>query len=192
MRTIAVLPVKRFGRAKSRLGGLDRAALAEAMVADVMEALGEVEELEVVVVSCEPSIEATVRDPVEAGHNSAALLGIREAAARGAERVLLVPGDCPALDPAELRDLLATKEPVAIVPDRHGTGTNALLLAPPDRFVPSFGPGSFARPRELAGDDVRIAQLPSLMHDVDTPADLLALTGLPGAPRTRALIALAA
>jgi 2-phospho-L-lactate guanylyltransferase len=185
-----VLPVKRFGRAKSRLGPVDRASLAEAMVGDVMAALAQVDELEVLVVSCEPRVESSVDDPVEAGHNSAALLGIREAMARGAERVLLVPGDCPALNPAELRDLLATEEPVAIVPDRHGTGTNALLLAPPDRFVPSFGPGSFERHRALAaGAPVRVATPPSLTHDVDTLDDLRALDALGGAPRTRALLA---
>ena len=191
LRTFAVLPVKRFGRAKSRLAGLDRAALAEAMVGDVLEALSAVPELELIVVSCEPAIASTVRDPVEAGHNSAALLGIREAMSRGAERVLLLPGDCPALDPGELRDLLATEEPVAIVPDRHGTGTNALLMAPPDRLVPSFGPGSFARHQALAeGAPVRIATPPSLTHDVDTPDDLRSLAELPGAaPRTRALMA---
>lgn len=187
-RTVAVLPVKTFGRAKSRLGGLDRPALAAAMVADVLEALAQLPELEVVVVSSEPSLRADVPDPAETGHNGAALLGIREALARGAERVLLLAGDCPAVDPDELRDLLATEEPVAIVPDRHGTGTNALLLTPPDRFVPSFGPGSFARHRELAGADVRVAELPSLMHDVDTLDDLRSLASLgSGAARTRAL-----
>ncbi len=187
MRTIAVLPVKSFGRAKSRLGDLDRPGLAAAMVADVLEALAQVPELEVVVVSSEPSVDADVADPSETGHNAAAMLGIREAVRRGADRVLLVPGDCPALDPAELEDLLRTEEPIAIVPDRHGTGTNALLLTPPDAFVPSFGPGSFARHRALAGDSYRVAELPSLMHDVDTPDDLRTLPA--GAPRTRALAA---
>lgn len=185
MRTAAVLPVKSFGRAKSRLVTLDRPGLAAAMVADVLEALRRVPDLEVIVVSAEPSLAADVPDPGETGHNAAALLGVREAMARGAERVLLVPGDCPALDPAEVEDLLATVEPVAIVPDRHGTGTNALLLTPPDAFVPSFGPGSFARHRALAGPVYRVARLPSLMHDVDTLEDLLSLPT--GAPRTRAL-----
>ena len=32
-----------------------------------------------------------------------------------------------------------------VVPDRHGTGTNALLLQPPDVMAPSFGEGSHAR-----------------------------------------------
>ena len=40
MRTVAVLPVKSFGRAKQRLrpAGVDRAELAAAMVGDVLEA----------------------------------------------------------------------------------------------------------------------------------------------------------
>ncbi len=34
---------------------------------------------------------------------------------------------------------------MTIVPDRHGTGTNALLLAPPQAIAPAFGPGSCER-----------------------------------------------
>ena len=37
-----------------------------------------------------------------------------------------------------------------IVPDRHGSGTNALLLDPPTVITPAFGPGSFARHAALA------------------------------------------
>ena len=74
---------------------------------------------------------------------------------RGATRVLLVPGDCPALDPAELDELLEDAEGVAtpdvvVVPDRHGDGTNALLLTPPDAIQPAFGPGSRERHERLA------------------------------------------
>jgi 2-phospho-L-lactate guanylyltransferase len=197
VRTVAVLPVKRFARAKSRLGGLDRAALAAAMVADVLEALALVPGLDgVVVVSSEPSIAATVPDPAEDGHVAAALRGIEHAVRGGAERVLLVPGDCPALDPAEVGALLADSfAGVTIVPDRHGSGTNALLLAPPDAMVPSFGPGSFARHAALAraaGAEVRVAEPASLLHDVDTPADLATLAAYAertgAAPRTRALL----
>src|SRR3569832_665356 len=60
-------------------------------------------------------------------------------------RALLVPGDCPALDPTEVDDLLLahphSEARVTIVPDRHGTGTNALVLCPPDAISPSFGEG---------------------------------------------------
>ena len=54
-----------------------------------------------------------VHDPVEAGQSAAAARGIAAALERGAERVLLVPGDCPALDPAEVSALLARTEPAS-------------------------------------------------------------------------------
>jgi 2-phospho-L-lactate guanylyltransferase len=205
MRTVAVLPVKSFGRAKQRLrpAGVDRAELAAAMVGDVLEALGAVRGLDgIVVVSAEDLAGRTagiewVHDPVEAGQSAAALRGVRTAVARGAQRVLLVPGDCPAMHPAEVDELLASAEPgVVIVPDRHGSGTNALLIDPPAVLTPSFGPGSFARHAALAhaaGATVRVGRLPSLELDVDTPGDLAALraalaAGHGAAPRTRALL----
>ena len=211
MRTAAVLPVKSFGRAKQRLseavGPPDRAELAAGMVGDVLAALGAVPELDdVIVVTAEPLAAAAARDagaevvhdPHEAGQSAAALLGIRAALESGAERVLLVPGDCPALDPDEISGLLAHqgRAGVVIVPDRHGAGTNALLLSPPDVIEPSFGPGSFARHAaraHAAGTRVRVAEVRSLGLDVDTPDDLRALhealAARPGAaPRTRELL----
>jgi 2-phospho-L-lactate/phosphoenolpyruvate guanylyltransferase len=205
MRTVAVLPVKSFGRAKQRLrpAAVDRAELAAAMVGDVLEALGAVRGLDaVVVVSAQdlagrPAVTEWVHDPLEVGQSSAAARGVRAAVARGAQRVLLVPGDCPALDPAEIDALLESAAPgVVIVPDRHGSGTNALLIDPPTVLTPAFGPGSFARHAALAhaaGATVRVGRLPSLELDVDTPGDLAALraalaAGHGAAPRTRALL----
>ena len=69
---------------------------------------------------------------------------------------------------------------MAIVPDRHGTGTNALLLAPPDAIAPAFGPGSCARHADRArraGHEVAVEPLDSLGLDVDTP------TTSPSSPR---------
>jgi 2-phospho-L-lactate/phosphoenolpyruvate guanylyltransferase len=216
VRTLAVLPVKSFGLAKQRLGAAvgaeERRSLARAMVGDVLEALGRVDGLEGVIVVTAEELETggfvprgrfargveVVHDPVEAGQSAAAARGIRTAVARGAERVLLVPGDCPALDPVDVGALLAEAAPgVVIVPDRHGAGTNALLIAPPSALEPAFGPGSFARHAALAhaaGVRVRIGRLPSLELDVDTPGDLAALRAAleardGGAPRTRALLA---
>jgi len=79
------------------------------------------------------------------------------------------------------------------VGDRHGTGTNALVLSPPDAIKPSFGPDSLARhtaAAEAAGLPHRVEDVPSLAHDVDTPEDLAALAALLtetrlGAARTR-------
>ena len=73
-----------------------------------------------------------LEDGVVAVAGGADVPGRRVVVGAPADRVLLVPGDCPALDPDEVEALLARTAPVVIVPDRHGTGRNALLLAPPD------------------------------------------------------------
>ena len=205
MRTVAILPVKRFGRAKQRLtGGFgDRPQLAAAMVADVLDALDAVPELDAVIVVTAQAVSARtdvqiVHDPVEAGQSAAAApRGIARALERGFERALLVPGDCPALDPAEVSARCwPCGGDVVIVPDRHGTGTNALALTPPDVMAPAFGEGSFDRHRGLAaaaGASFVVADAGSLELDVDTPDDLAALrralAARPGgAVRTRRLL----
>ncbi|HEY6760756.1 MAG TPA: 2-phospho-L-lactate guanylyltransferase [Baekduia sp.] len=216
--TIAILPVKRFGAAKQRLDNDlsdgTRRALAEAMVTDVLIALRRSRQVdEVLVVSGESTAvalaagydaAAVVDDPEDSGHSAAAVRGIEAAIERGATRVLLVPGDCPALDPLEVDQLLAGAEveagagpDVVVVPDRHGTGTNALVLTPPDAIRPAFGPGSRERHERLAreaGATVAAIDVPTLGLDVDTVEDLAALrTALEdvrgGASHTRGLLA---
>ena len=221
MRTAAVLPVKRFTRAKQRLGASvaerPRRELAGAMVADVLDALAETSSIELtILVTSQPELlhgaapgTLVVEDSAEASQSAAATLGIARALQEGFERVLCVPGDCPALDPGELERLLAdTQEPqeptgahpgarVVVIPDRHGTGTNGLLLSPPDAIAPSFGPGSFARHRALAlaaEADWRVERPSSLLLDIDTGADLQVLrerlaASEARAPRTRAALA---
>jgi 2-phospho-L-lactate/phosphoenolpyruvate guanylyltransferase len=117
----------------------------------------------------------------ERGHNTAAARGIASAEQAGIERALLVPGDCPLLSPDDLDVLLshpAGERSALIVPDRHGTGTNALLLTPPDVLAPSFGPDSRRRhlaDANAAGVPAEVVELESLGLDVDTPEDLDAL-----------------
>jgi 2-phospho-L-lactate guanylyltransferase len=211
MSTCAVLPVKRFASAKQRLdralGAGTRRALAEAMVSDVLTALRRAERVDaVVVVTGEHGAEALARAydaesiaDDDRGHSHAARSGVDWAMGRGFARTLLVPGDCPALDPREVDGLLARAPApeVVIVPDRHGTGTNGLLLAPPDAIAPSFGPGSRERHEQSArnaGVRWEIARPRTLVLDVDTADDLAALrnaladtTG--GAAHTRGLLA---
>jgi 2-phospho-L-lactate guanylyltransferase len=186
--------VKRFGAAKQRLaGGIDdqrRAEVVAAMLEDVLEAIGEARSIErTIVVTSEPvaaelaaaaGAEA-IPDPDQNGHSGAALAGIARACELGAGCVVLLPGDCPLLDPRELEHLLTglPDRYVAVVPDRHGTGTNALALAPPEAIGPSFGEGSCARHVAAAREaDVPfgVEELPSLALDLDTPADVVALT----------------
>jgi 2-phospho-L-lactate guanylyltransferase len=193
VKTLAILPVKSFGAAKQRLaeslGAGSRQALAQAMFADVLGALRRTEELdEIAVITSDRAADAAARgrgvivleDTAQAGQSEAARIGIRHALAHGFERVALVPGDTPLVQPADIAGLLSRSGPgVSVVPDRHGAGTNALVLAPPDAVGPSFGPDSCGRHLALAdaaGVPVRIVEVAALALDVDTPDDLAALS----------------
>ena len=218
MDATAIIPVKRFGDAKRRLlEALDRrqrAAIVKAMLADVLTSIAATERVErVIVVTGEGRAERLAlhharrkslplevfRDPDDAGHSEAATLGIVRARALGATCVALLPADCPLLDARELDLALERMRPgrVAVVPDRHGTGTNALLLSPADAIGPAFGEGSCERHADRgrrAGLAVAVEPLPSLALDLDTPADLLALAealegNAPSAPATAAELA---
>jgi 2-phospho-L-lactate guanylyltransferase len=211
MSTVAILPIKSFGEAKQRLAHelrpRPRRALAEAMFSDVLVALGRTASIDdVLVVSGDLGAQeiargygAGVLDDQQRGHSAATLLGIARAIQSGTRRALLVPGDCPLLDPEEVDALMA--RPVAersalIVPDRHGTGTNALLLTPPDSLEPAFGPGSCQRHAAGAraqGTPYEVVHVPSLALDIDTPEDLEALqerlqTVRGGAAHTRGML----
>lgn len=210
MRTLAILPVKSFGTAKQRLSDLlgqgSREALAQAMFSDVLASLRKVKGLDAVaVVTDDARAESAagggrvlvLRDRARTGQSEATRIGIQHAVDALYERVLLVPGDTPLLDPLEIDGMLTRAASdgldAVIVPDRAGTGTNGLLLRPPEAFAPSFGPGSLERHIEsatAAGIHYRIEAVASLMHDVDTPDDLADLGALLDerravAPRTR-------
>jgi 2-phospho-L-lactate guanylyltransferase len=190
---LAILPIKSFGEAKQRLrerlDAAPRQALVEAMLSDVLVALRRSTLIDqLLVVSSDHGAQriaqgygAIVLEDEQRGHNEAAALGLARALELGAERALLVPGDCPLLDPAELDQLIrrpAARSSALIVPDRHGTGTNALLLSPVDSIKPAFGPGSRERHEtsaRAAGLEVQTVEVASLARDVDTPDDLTAV-----------------
>jgi 2-phospho-L-lactate guanylyltransferase len=200
VRATAIIPVKRFGAAKQRLlEALDRparAAVSKAMLGDVLAAVAAAERIErTIVVTGEGRAEhvaldharrgagatlEVMQDPDDRGHSEAATLGIIRAISLGAQAAALLPGDCPLLDPAELDAALERLEPgrVAVVPDRHGTGTNALLMSPAGAIGPAFGEGSCERHLDRArraGHRAAVEHLESLALDLDTPDDLRVL-----------------
>jgi 2-phospho-L-lactate guanylyltransferase len=183
--------VKSFDAAKQRLADMlgtgSRQALAQAMFSDVLSSLRRVPELdEIAVITGDRAAEAAasgqrvtvLHDGAQSGQSDAALIGIRHALETGCDRAVLVPGDTPLLQPGDVAILIGAASGVVIVPDRHGTGTNALALSPPEAIEPSFGPDSFARhvgAAEAAGVPHRVEEIPGLTLDVDTPSDLTEL-----------------
>jgi 2-phospho-L-lactate/phosphoenolpyruvate guanylyltransferase len=180
---------------KSRLGlptPAARAAIARAMVADVVAACVAVGATYVVTPDDVTLAHATVVLDPGGGQGAAVGAGLDAAAATGeATLFLVVNADLPCVTP---RDLLAL---AGAVPD-HGIAlaaaadgtTNALAFASPDLFAPLYGAGSAARFAELA--PTRTVDAPNLIDDVDTLADLERLESRLGSHTRKALTALRA
>ncbi len=192
LHTIAVVPVKGLSVANGRLDGTlsaeERNRLAEALFLDLIVKLPRCRCIDdVLIVTADPSIARQARwfghkvliQEGDEGHSEAAAAGARAALAEGAGRVAMLPVDCPMLDTEEL-DARIGRSPrtVLIIPDRHGTGTNGLVLAPPDVFSPVFGPESCSRHvsrARAAGISFALEEVESMGIDLDTPEDFALL-----------------
>ena len=185
----AVVPVKDLRGTKSRLAPvLDpgaRAGLTLYMMGRVVGAIREAGIEDVCVVSPDRIVleEAKRRGATpllqeSRGLNPALEEGRRRAMGLGASKLLVLPADLPLLDAEDVLAVLRETggEPsVVIAPDGARSGTNALLIQPPDVLPFAFGTGSFeahvgaARRRGL---DVRVCERSHLAFDLDTAGDL--------------------
>jgi 2-phospho-L-lactate/phosphoenolpyruvate guanylyltransferase len=198
LRTYVIVPHRGIQHGKSRLVGvLDdgaRAQLNRWLLERTLEAIGDgLEHVShcVVVSPCEEALElacglgATVlREAASSGSatdalNAALAHATAHAAVLGAGRVLILPCDLPWLTANAISEMTLMSErdsDVVIAPDRHQTGTNALLVDAATREF-AFGAQSFARHLELArsrGKRVHICQRAELEFDLDTPEDYAA------------------
>ena len=191
-RIVAIVPVGSLERAKSRLGAVLDAEERRDLVLRLAEhtigaAVASAEIGETLVVTPDDEVrELALRLGARPLRQRSRGLndGLREARddaiAGGATAVLILPIDLPRVSPAAISDLISTaldRPPpvVAIVGDRHGRGTNALLLTPPDVIDVHFGGDSHdAHEAAAASAGATFIELDGpLTVDLDTPDDLL-------------------
>jgi 2-phospho-L-lactate guanylyltransferase len=192
LHTTAIVPVKGLSVANGRLDGLlseaERSRLAEALFLDLIVKLPRSRCIDdVLIVTADGWVarhagwfgHKVLLQDADEGHSEAAAAGASAAMEAGAHRVAMLPVDCPLLDTDELDTHLGRSQRTAlIIPDRHGTGTNALMLNPPDLFLPCFGPDSCARHVSRAratGQSFALVEVESLGLDLDTPEDFTLL-----------------
>lgn len=200
--TQAVIPVKRLGRALGRLAALlsprERRDLQRVMLLDLLDACRATPQLaEVVVVTADDEAAGLAGDrgariladhrPAR-GMNAAVGIGIADAARLG-RRALVLTADLPLARPQDLAAVVAAAPDggVVLVPSRDGTGTNAMLLAPPEAIPTRLGPDSRARHRaEVRARGLRLTEIevPRLALDIDTPEDLILAARYPADCRT--------
>jgi 2-phospho-L-lactate guanylyltransferase len=203
---IAAVPVKDLSAAKQRLAGVltpaERAALARAMLGDVLKAMVTAHLDRIWVVTSDTEVAALARaagveilaEAESRGHTAAVAFAQAEAARLAARVFLTVPGDAPCTTAAEVDALahVAAGPRVAVfAPSRSRRGTNGVALAPPDAMPLRFGEPSFVNHVDEArrlGLAVRDLPLPGLGLDIDSPADLADLLREGGDTETARLL----
>ena len=188
----AVVPIKSFASAKTRLGGkLDpaqRSALARASAIRVLTAISRCPAIDARIAVVEDEETAglarnhrfeTLLRPDLWGQSAAVEAGFEHARRLGAETVLTVSADVPLTRPQDVEALLKPQGPVLVmVSNLGGEGTNALRLSPAQPLRLHFGPGSLEQHRreaDLLGLRVLVLDNPRVRIDIDTPDDLDAL-----------------
>ena len=186
----AIVPVKPLRYGKSRLAGTltedQRTELNRALLQHTLETLSELKEVDgVLVVSRDPHAltvarshgARTVQENGQPQLNMALKRATVVAQVYATRGVLVLPADLPLIKKEDILELIkrAANPPVVVIaPDRHGRGTNALLISPPGLIEYDFGENSFQRHCERvkqAGARLEVVELPSLALDLDIPED---------------------
>jgi 2-phospho-L-lactate/phosphoenolpyruvate guanylyltransferase len=186
----SITAVNSLSSCKTRLAGRlspqRRIELVSSMLGHVLSVLSRAHGVDrVAVVSPErtalPESVIAFADP-GGGLNEALTATALEARRRGADRLVLVHADLPLLEPEEVTALIeaSAANGLAIAPDRHGRGTNALCLTWPPAIRLEFGPESFRKHLAQAaarGLSPAVVRLPGLAFDLDEPDDLHCWSG---------------
>lgn len=190
MNLAAVVPVKSYARAKTRLAvpPAARARLCRVMLGEVLGALLAAPAVsDVYVVSADAEAlgdaarlgAAPVRDAAEAGVNAAVAAADAVIGRAGRhDATVVVPQDVPFIEPRDVGFLARLCEPPScgvVVPSRRFDGTNALLRMPPRVMGTHYDEDSYALHMEEArrsAGRARLVYARRLAMDIDDMADL--------------------
>ena len=192
-RIVAIVPIRSFRNGKTRLTPVldpeTRESLLRATAESVVAAGRNAECVEMVLVVSPdaevlawatrmgPGVAALAQPGSMPGLNGAITAGREWALATGATALLSLFADLPFLAEDDIHTLVARPKPVVLGPDRHGEGTNALLLrlaGSGAAFQFAFGEGSLVRHIDEArrlGLAVGIVRAAGVAFDLDTPGD---------------------
>ncbi|HJP37740.1 MAG TPA: 2-phospho-L-lactate guanylyltransferase [Gammaproteobacteria bacterium] len=193
--TWALVPIKNFTRAKSRLSAAlnaeQCAQLATCMAADVTTALRNCTKIgHVVCLGEDPLIRAFsaehgcefIAELEGAGLSANLDHAARQLESNGAQTLLIIPGDLPTITTTDLDTLLKEHSGgLTICPADRDGGTNALVISPPTGIGFLFGEQSCERhvqAAQAAGLNHRIICPAAFQCDIDRPTDLAQLCNI--------------
>lgn len=189
-----VIPIKPLATAKSRLSSIlsieDRQKLVLSLFQNTITKLNQWDQIGgILVVSADTTYKNHIVDPgitflkenQASGLNASIRLAANYLIARSIESMLVIHADMPFLNQKDL-DLFLCKKTVpglTIASDHHGTGTNVMLVSPPDLIPFSYGENSYQHHIQSAqkiGVPVNSFFSEALAFDIDLPVDLMRLS----------------
>ena len=193
MKTFAIVPVKRFENAKTRLSSIldmdDRIRLSLLMLEDTLQILSVVHLLaEVIIVSADKRVKEIAAkyganfllEEKERGVNSALALADSYCMKEAADATLVIPHDLPLLDSTDISRACELAENeircIVICPSLRYDGTNMLLRKPPFIIETFYDRDSYNMHVKAAtrfGIPIKHLFSKALMYDIDTPEDVL-------------------
>ena len=192
-----LIPVKNLRNAKQRLAAvLDQPArtqLAHTMLDDVLDAVVAYGRESVALVTSDEFAIArahakgleVIADNSNISETDAIEMGTRVCASRGVENTLVIPGDIPLIEPADIEVIYehAPKSGCLLVPSADKRGTNAAFRSPAGIIPLRFGNDSFWPHLSAAiatNSTCTVLPLPRVGLDIDTLEDLRELAAAPG------------
>ena len=193
MKTFAIVPIKRFENAKTRLSSIldtdDRIRLSLLMLEDTLQILSAVHSLsQLITVSADKRVREIAEnyganfllEEKERGVNSAVALADSYCMKKAADATMVIPHDLPLLNSTDISKAceLAENESrcIVICPSLRYDGTNMLLRKPPSIIATFYDADSYNMHVKAAirlGIPVKRLLSKALMHDIDTPEDAL-------------------
>jgi 2-phospho-L-lactate guanylyltransferase len=191
LRVFAIVPVKSFERAKSRLASIlevaERAKLSELLLEDTLTGLNKSSSIsEVVVVSSDRRAQEIsnrhsaifLREHEDCGVNRAIAFADSYCNKAQVDATIVIPQDLPLLRPIDI-DMLCTsveehESCLVICPSMRYDGSNFLLRRPPMLVKTWYDNNSFynhIKEAKEKGAELKIILSPRIMTDLDTVED---------------------
>lgn len=189
MQVAAIIPVKTFSNAKSRLGLSQEKTtqLCKIMLEQVLESISQSKTIakSILVSKDENAFEIGKRfntvqifEDSESGVNHAVSLADKYLVENGFDTSVVFPQDIPLMQPQDITNLIkfqTVKTSLLVVPSRKFDGTNALVRTPVDVIETHYDEDSYkihlttGKSRNISTSFVLISRI---MWDVDSRSDL--------------------
>ena len=188
MKTLAIIPVKTFSQAKTRLtlSKIQKEFLCKIMLEEVLRTISKSKSIDNIAIVSKDEDAMKLGKQFGAlqiydndrGVNTAISLADKYLSDKGYDCSVIFPQDIPIMEPSDIDNLLSflkSSSSVIIVPSLQFNGTNALVRCPTNIMETQYDRGSYSyqlKAAKTVTQNVSIAFIRRIMLDIDDDSDL--------------------